>query len=1621
MYQVRILDRFRHTRAILNGVQWNYSRYINQATEITITIAKEVVQNADLSPDLASYLLKTDKVKHVELASFIQIFRGPDLVVSGVINNRSIGQQTVTVSAYTEEILLEKNVTPTNYGKVFDGWDLADVARSCVDNWYTIRIKDKSQWQDYMVSSSNIDLDTDPGVVMLAKDHNGQYRSSGHITLKFDSGEIPNFKAWDRFRWSSDGGGDVKTTIQLSKNGSSWTPAVDGGLPEEIGVSTVGYNYVRINLFTEDITSEDGEGNKVGTTPTVFACEMIARTRGELVPDIPITAGVTVKGLSADYANAFRVLADACEQVEWEFRVHNNVLSIQERIGVDRTNGVLLRQGTNMEIMSIGDGDEELVNVLTARGTGQGINRIQVVLQDEESIEKFGYYPMAMDFDTDSLPELLTKAQNYLDKYKTPKSHFEVTAVFEYGNEPTLDLGDQVRVADPETGIITKARIEGLVKEFANEGIVLRLELGKAGINLQSVLDRDFKPTPQDPLRPTGVYARTIIEGVVVGCLSPRVENWETTELHMSLSSNFTPSQSTLKESGKQTRFDISNLEPGTRYYFKLRHKDSRGNYSPMSSEVSAVPRRAVPEGGIKDGDFDPTPPDTPENLHSIPGFRSHIVVWDYAERAARYILAWSIDQVVWNEIPLGFASIFSHNGLDPDMEYWYRVKAVNLAGIESGWSEVHPAGKPGRISLSEDIIGQLDPSNLAPESIERVHLDPSMVSGWDGAKDSIENALLLLSEDPDHPDQFAAIKNTMDELRSVKGKAEWTGYFTGRVIARADNWIDDRTQSPNWLNKEVDGQPLDLRNMAVRFTSGNYEGVVLYITEVTEDRLYFGTPLDPLPTLGSTFEVGNAAIIIGTQVRQNAEKIALLADAGELASSLTVTPEQINAGVTFVNDNEIQFSNVIQSYDQIQSTVARVQFAGLYEGEISNIQGNVVTDANLNFNDLAIDIVGLATRFTVFRSGEEFSVIRKIVGISADNKITVDSPFATGWIPSVGSTYEIGNLENLAGTQQDQTNERIRLAAEKVNELENSTAELLLEADKVRLGVQESLQNGAIYVGHMNGGLPASRNQIRLSPQQYDEIVEHYGGNFLVGCRVLVLEGVQNPDFIDHYGNLEGEVFEVMAVNGSVYQLTLGSKFPLITIPDIPKAALLPPQGYVIDQVARNTSQIQLAADKAEIAVTRQQFASKYEDLVSSAPGNFFTVQNQPELDNFIQNFAPGATLQGYTAAFTMERNEKTMVFTGKIVSYDSSTGHISFDPSGMSAPWYPQRGDIVQIGDYSVVAATQQKHTADSIVSIVSLERDISVISQTTNEISSTVSGFTSGALVKGTIGSDSTTQVSDSWAGFSLINSQLGGDWSGLEIHLTSGKHAGISRRIQGFVSDNTLQLVNSWPESVYGAKYMIIYPESRISSTFQQQADSISMRIMGVDANGNPVPNAELKVGSIDNNGYILLNAKDVFVPGTLHVFDDIPGSAAGGKVTINSNGITIQDGKLTLLNPSGRTVIDGTSNMFKIAATGITWAAAGKDFEVNTNVSTWSNLSCLYYIEGFGFTWKGDPMLPTSYFPTFVSEYQFLKNMRAGAIAGTHISGGKCYFSGWTGPDNEGSIAIRWYVMKEEGI
>ncbi len=111
------------------------------------------------------------------------------------------------------------------------------------------------------------------------------------------------------------------------------------------------------------------------------------------------------------------------------------------------------------------------------------------------------------------------------------------------------------------------------------------------------------------------------------------------------------------------------------------------------------------------------------------------------------------------------------------------------------------------------------------------------------------------------------------------------------------------------------------------------------------------------------------------------------------------------------------------------------------------------------------------------------------------------------------------------------------------------------------------------------------------------------------------------------------------------------------------------------------------------------------------------------------------------------------------------------------------------------------------------------------------------------------------------------------------------------------------------------------KTNTSSTFQQHANMINQRVVAKDQHGNVINSAQIQVGLVDSQGYILLDASDIFVPGTVHVFDRNPGSAARGQVTIDSSGVEIRNGNLRVVNPQGTVIIDGTSNMLKILYTG----------------------------------------------------------------------------------------------------
>lgn len=517
MYQARILDKSRRLVAILPGVSWRYQRGLNAATAIEVIIPKEVVDIVIRDEhELLGYFRpsqmifgnkkrvtepqRENKAGYADLASFVQIFKGETLKASGKITGRSLGQ-VIIVEALTEEILLEQNRTPAQYGKVWDGWDLADVARDLRYGWATKRLKAPSQWLGAIVASSNIDYTTDPGHLMLAKTTHGVYHEYGYVTIRLNKSQFPSFAKWDRVRWSADSDGlenpekIVWTTVQTSTDGSSWSAEFDGGLPEEVGLAFGGTSddfWVRINLYTDDTTSPapgDEDGPPIGQTPVVFAVELVARTTPILdIGSVPAVAGVTVKGLDASYAAAFEVLGKACEQTGWEFNVWDGTLNLAESLGVDRTKDFTFRAGTNIEITTLSDGDEDLCNVLTAYNKGQGLNSLELTLADQDSLADFGPYPKAVEFEAETYEDLETQASEYLAEHSRPTPQYAIAVAFDAGKEPEYGVGDLVQVADPETGTVTTTRIMVESREYAEQGLVVHLELGKASINLTEAI-----------------------------------------------------------------------------------------------------------------------------------------------------------------------------------------------------------------------------------------------------------------------------------------------------------------------------------------------------------------------------------------------------------------------------------------------------------------------------------------------------------------------------------------------------------------------------------------------------------------------------------------------------------------------------------------------------------------------------------------------------------------------------------------------------------------------------------------------------------------------------------------------------------------------------------------------------------------------------------------------------------------------------------------------------------------------------------------------------------------------------------------------------------------------------
>lgn len=110
---------------------------------------------------------------------------------------------------------------------------------------------------------------------------------------------------------------------------------------------------------------------------------------------------------------------------------------------------------------------------------------------------------------------------------------------------------------------------------------------------------------------------------------------------------------------------------------------------------------------------------------------------------------------------------------------------------------------------------------------------------------------------------------------------------------------------------------------------------------------------------------------------------------------------------------------------------------------------------------------------------------------------------------------------------------------------------------------------------------------------------------------------------------------------------------------------------------------------------------------------------------------------------------------------------------------------------------------------------------------------------------------------------------------------------------------------------------------------------------IDADGITISNGKLQVTG--PNGETMIEDGQVKTDG-IHADAVIANVAnVGGSVIIDSDGITVIDGAITVESPDGTVIIDGSSNMFKILATGTVQNTVADNTDNDVALTTLSSL------------------------------------------------------------------------------
>lgn len=329
-YVVVIYDEDGNRVAALNeAANPSYSRARNAADQVSIQVPR-----------------KSNKVSEVKVGRRFEIIlnteAGERVETSGYISEHGYSGEWYEINGFTEEIYLSRFLTPAQYGYPFysEQANLGAFFSNFFRGFETIQVK--RDWATYSVSETNVDYTTMPDVVSLSSTGTPRvYDSSGSITFRFtkDSDEL-----WERIRWVSDYDepSGFTSTVEYRTGDTvgtlgSWSVATAGALTDVVGlvVGSQSDNVleVRVNLATTDTT-----GSSI-----LYALEVVKRTAQIVTVDFTTLASedasaIPAPAIEANRASLLDVLIDACEVVDWEFKLEDGTLYLSDNLGIDRTN-----------------------------------------------------------------------------------------------------------------------------------------------------------------------------------------------------------------------------------------------------------------------------------------------------------------------------------------------------------------------------------------------------------------------------------------------------------------------------------------------------------------------------------------------------------------------------------------------------------------------------------------------------------------------------------------------------------------------------------------------------------------------------------------------------------------------------------------------------------------------------------------------------------------------------------------------------------------------------------------------------------------------------------------------------------------------------------------------------------------------------------------------------------------------------------------------------------------------------------------------------------------------------------------------------------------------------------